>query len=301
MSGDGNNAQTSAAETSGACLSNGGAMKGFKLAAPLGIVAGLLGITILVSSSWTDDETIRVIVSVPNLSISKLPFIIALDQGLYAKHGLRAEIRVPTPDSEGRALSYGNFWGRVRTRLGIGEYGRSDITIDGGSPTIVRVSQSGPAARQIIIGATDCVLRAHIVARRGVASIEELKGGRIGMSSLGSTAGFHALRLAKRMGWDPVQDVSLLSGFEGIGALLDGTIDALVAYEFEFADAKREGLPVLLDTREWDEPLAGNSIKVAPGWLDDPRHREAARRFLRATAEGIAFVSPAPSAREGGA
>jgi ABC-type nitrate/sulfonate/bicarbonate transport system substrate-binding protein len=255
--------------------------------------AALLAVLVC-ASSCTDDDTVQLVVNVPELSISKLPFVLALDQGLYAKHGLRAEIRVPTPESEGRTVSYGNFWGRVRRRLGIGDTGRPDITIGGGTPTIVRVSETGPAARQIMIGATDCILRAHIVARKGIASIEELRGGRIGMSDLGSTAGFHALRLAKRMGWDAVHDVSLLTGYEGVSALLDGSIDALVAYEFELADAKGEGLPVLLDTREWDEALAGNSIRVTPGWLDDPTHREAARRFLRATAEAIALFHQQP-------
>ena len=253
----------------------------------------LLAITVF-ASSCTNDDSISVIVSVPNLSISKLPFIIALDQDLYTKHGLRAEIRTPTPESEGRTVAYGNFWGRVGYQFGIGEIGRPDFTVDGGSPTIVRVSQTGPAARQIMIGATDCVLRAHIVARKGIASVEELKGGRIGMSGLSSTAGFHARQLAKRMDWDPVQDVSFLTGYQGVGALLDGSLDAIIAYEFEFADAKREGLPVLLDTREWNDVLAGNSIKVAPGWLDDPTHREAARRFLRATSEAIALFHQQP-------
>jgi ABC-type nitrate/sulfonate/bicarbonate transport system substrate-binding protein len=156
------------------------------------------------------------------------------------------------------------------------------------------VSQNGPAARDIMIGATDCVVRAHVVGRKGIASVEDLKGGRLGMSNLGSTAGFHARLLARRMGWDPVQDVAFLTGYEGIGGLLDGTLDALIAYEFEFADAKAAGLPVLVDTREWDEPIAGNSIRVASGWLDDPTNREAARRFLRATAEAIALIHQQP-------
>jgi ABC-type nitrate/sulfonate/bicarbonate transport system substrate-binding protein len=251
--------------------------------------AALLAIAVLVRS-YTDQDSIPVTVNVPSLSISKLPFVIALDQGLYAKHGLRAKVWVPAP--RGRTFAY--YWSRVRIRLGMAEYDRPDISIDGGSPMMVGVSQRGPAGRQIMIGATDCVVRAHVVGRKGIGSVGELKGGRIGVSNVGSTAGFHALLLAKRMGWDPVQDVSVFPGYEGVDGLLDGSLDALIAYEFEFADAKREGLPVLLDTREWDEFIAGNSIKVAPGWLDDPAHREAARRFLRATAEAIALFHQQP-------
>lgn len=244
--------------------------------------------------SCSDRDSIPVIVNVPTMSISKLPFVIAMDQGLYSKHGLKVEIRLPTPESEGRTVAYGNFWGRVRNRLGIGESGRADISVNGGNPMMVRASQTGPSARQIMIGATDCVVRAHVIARKGIGSVEELKGRRIGVSSMGATSGFQALLLAERMGWNPVQDVSVLTGYEGIDALLDGSLDAIVGSEREFADAKREGLPALLDMRAWDEFIAGNSIMVRPGWLDDPIHREAARRFLSATAEAIALFHQQP-------
>ena len=244
--------------------------------------------------SCSERDSIPLIVNVPSMTVSKLPFVIAWDQGLYAKHGLNVEIRVPTPSSGGRTVVYGNFWGRVRDRLGFGGRGQTDISINGANPMIVRTSQNGPAARLIVIGATDCVVRAQVISRKGIASIEELKGGRIGVSSLGTTSGFQALLLAKRMGWDPVQDVSFLVGYEGIDALLDGSLDAIIASENEFADAKREGLPVLLDMRPWNEFIAGNSILVDPGWLDDPIHREAARRFLRATAEAISVLHQQP-------
>ena len=258
----------------------------FKFSALLAIVASTL--------SCSDRNSISLIVNVTATSISKLPFVIAMDQGLYAKHGLNVEMRLPTPESEGRMVAYGNFWGRVPNMLGISESSRADISIYGGNPMIVRVSQAGPAARQIIIGATDCVVRAHVIARKGISSVGELKGRRIGVSSMGATSGFQALLFAERMGWDPVQDVSILVGYEGIDALLDGSLDAIVASENEFADAKREDLPALLDMREWDESIAGNSIVVTPGWLEDSTHREAARRFLIATAEAIALFHQQP-------
>ena len=51
-----------------------------------------------------------------------------------------------------------------------------------------------------------------------------------------------------------------------------------------------EKLPVLLDTRTWgDLPVGGNSVQVEARWLDDDRHREAARRLLKALVHGIAL------------
>ena len=245
--------------------------------------------------SCSEADTIPLTVSVPGLSVSKLPFVIAMDQGLYAKYGLDVELRAPTPESGGQNVSHGNFWGRVAAKLYLSTPRENDINVNGGNPMVVRVSETGPEARQIMLGATDCVIRAHIIGRKGIRSLDELKGGRIGVSSLASTSGYHALLLAERMGWDPKQDISLLVGFDDeVAALLDGRLDALVAYESAIADAKKEGLPVLLDLCEWGGEIAGNSINVGPDWLGDPTHREAARRFFRATAEAIALYHQQP-------
>ena len=67
-----------------------------------------------------------------------------------------------------------------------------------------------------------------------------------------------------------------------------------MGYEREYATAKRDGLPILADTREWNETLAGNSALVDADWLKDPTHREAARRFVKATAEAIALFHRHP-------
>lgn len=255
---------------------------------------------ILVSmQSCSEQDSLPLIVQVPGLTISKLPFVIAMDQGLYAKHGLAVELRVPTPESDGKVVSVGNFWGRALAKIGLGEDRDVDINVAGGIPMMMHVAERGPRQRQIMLGATDCVFRAHIIGRKGLTRIEDLKGGRIGVSTIGATSGYQALVLAQRMGWDPEKDISILMGYEHIDSLLDGSLDALVAYEAEIAPAAKEGLPTLADLSSWNEPISGNSILVGRRWLEDPAHREAARRFLRATAEAIALFHQQPQiARE---
>ena len=46
----------------------------------------------------------------------------------------------------------------------------------------------------------------------------------------------------------------------------------------------------------WDgyEAIAGNSVRVARLWLEDGRNREAARRFLKASIEGIVVFHNRP-------
>ena len=244
--------------------------------------------------SCADPESIPVIVSVPSLSISKVPFVIAMDQGLYEKNGLNVELWLASPDSEQRTVVHGDLWTRIWRGLGINTPQQPDIFVDGATPMMVNVTQRARAPHQIVLAATDCVVRAHIIARRGIDSIEQLKGKRLGVSGLQSTAGFQAVLFAKQMGWDPVRDISIMAGAEEIDGLLDGTVDAIVGYEREYAAAKREGLPILLDMQKWNEFIAGNSVKVDPKWFEDGTHREAARRFLKATAEAIALFHERP-------
>ena len=54
--------------------------------------------------------------------------------------------------------------------------------------------------------------------------------------------------------------------------------------------AKQEGYPVLADTSKWNQPIAGNSVRVEPNWIKDPKNRDIAMRFLKATVEGWRFT-----------
>jgi hypothetical protein len=49
------------------------------------------------------------------------------------------------------------------------------------------------------------------------------------------------------------------------------------------------GFPVLEDTQKWNVAVAGNSVMVTKGWLATEENREKARRFLKATADGLAL------------
>lgn len=79
-----------------------------------------------------------------------------------------------------------------------------------------------------------------------------------------------------------------------VDLLREGLIDAIVGGDDEFEAAQREGFPILEDTRVWNERLAGNSVLVERGWLEDGANREAAKRFLRAVSEAIALFHQNP-------
>lgn len=251
-------------------------------------------IAIMVTSmSCSDKELIPLQVELTR-SVSKLPFVIALDQGLYEKYGLDLEVRLRKPEFEGAIEMpskniVARSWRKIRELSSDERLWDPKFVVNGANGRIAGITTAANAKFLISIAATDCVVRTHIVARKGIERLEDLKGLRIGVSGIGSNSGFVALLLAERMGWDPIQDISILTSGNNIESLRSGRVDAFVADERSYSVALQEGFPVLVATSSWGEAMAGNSVNVEPQWLEDPTNREAMRRFLQATIEGIAL------------
>ena len=248
---------------------------------------------ILTAVSCSDRDLISMQVELSR-SVSKLPFVIALDQGLYEKYGIDIEVRLEDPDFDGgismpSSNIVARIWRGIQQLTDQQELWKPDIRVSGGNSRIVDMTTKAGEPHQVFLAATDCVVRTHIVAREDIEQLEDLKGKRLGVSSLQGNTGFVALMLAEQMGWDPIQDLSILANGNNISALQEGHVDAIVANERSYPVALQMGLPVLASTSEWNAPMAGNSVIVKSAWLEVPRNRDAARRFLQATIEGIAL------------
>jgi ABC-type nitrate/sulfonate/bicarbonate transport system substrate-binding protein len=232
------------------------------------------------------EDLIPLTVELLNRSVNKLPFVIAEDRGLYKKHGLDVKLWMPDQTAEwGTGVpAYEEF-----ISVDIERPEDPDISVDGGTPMMVSILTNAQAYKRILVATTDCVVRWHIFARDGIDSLEDLKGHRLGISGPGAMTGFIARLVAQRMGWDPVHDISIMSNGTSVEALQKGWVDAYVAYEVPYAYALKAGLRPLVDMRPWNEEIAGSSVRVKEEWLQNPRNREATRRFLLATVEAISL------------
>ena len=253
----------------------------------------LLFVVVATTSSCSDRELIPVQLTLSR-SVSKLPFVIAFDQGLYEKYGLDVEIRMEPPDFDGGiVMPSQSFWARnwrlVQSVTGQNVTWNPNIFISGGNGQIVRSVESASTHMRVFLAATDCVMSEYIVGKPGMETLEDLKGKRLGVSSMQGNSGHVALLLSERMGWDPIHDISIMQSGNEIEALRTGTVDAIVASDRGYATAMQEGFPVLADLSTWNEPLAGNSVHVSPEWLKEPGNRDVAYRFLQATVEAIAL------------
>jgi len=249
---------------------------------------------ILVSCSANDDDTIFLKVFVEGRSMSKLPIVIAKDQGLFAKYGVDVEIQMAEPEFEGGKIPHAPIFTRVRRRLGLIEYPSIDIQVTGQTPTMYYQTTLANRPKRLALASTDCSIRYYVVAKPGIDKLDDIKGKRIGVNALRTTSAFAALRLIERMGWDRQYDVSVLEAGRSIENLRNDQVDVVVGGDELFEEAKREGFPILEDTRTWNESLAGNSVLVDEGWLETGNNREAARRFLQAVLEGLFIFHQQP-------
>lgn len=216
-------------------------------------------------------------------SLSKVPFLIASEQGLFEKYGLDVELWLPPEEGESEIAA---------SQVQRPEH--PDILVDGQSPLIYRMATEANFPAMVALAGGDCQARTHIIGKLGLQRLEDLKGKRLGVNRQRATTGFVARLLASRMGWDPTLDISILEFGRDAKSLKSGLVDAVVANERTFAQLQKEGYPVLANTRDWNEPMAGNSVMVERDWLKIPAHRDAALRFLKASAEGFALFHRNP-------
>ena len=240
--------------------------------------------------SAAQSDLLPITLNAGNRSLTKLPLVIAWDQGLFEKHGLDMNLLIPGPDFDG---------GReIPPKPGM-EDAAPEAWFRGGTPMLLGAARAPDEPHLIDVGSTDCAVRASIIGRMGidaeVATLEDLRGKNIGVSSMTNTLGFQARLLAQRMGWDYQTDITLIDvENDGLEELADGSVDVILVNEIAYSTAKSAGYPVLFDTGDWNEDIGGNSVAVDPVWLQDPVNREKARRLMIVIAEAISIFHQQP-------
>ncbi|MBI2817191.1 MAG: ABC transporter substrate-binding protein [Acidobacteria bacterium] len=239
----------------------------------------------------------------PTVSIYVLPYLVAHEEGIFKKNGidLRPSIQpalVRRVKSSGIMIPpdrVGASGGAIAAPMFAGDAtgGSNPLTIAGAAPGIRSASTSPrPRAKDKTVIIASHYDHTHwlLMARKGITKPEQLKGKRIGYSRVGTISHFMALVFAKKMRWDPIQDISLISDSIDVDNLRDGLVDAMFCPEIVSIKAKAEGFSQVLDMRDkpWREPMASNSLHADRAWLRN--NQETARRFLKSVLEGIALM-----------
>lgn len=240
----------------------------------------------LIAGAACAQESAPIDVSLGDVSLNKVAFLVAADNGIYKKHGLNIRQFITT-EAANRIKRSGvtvppEF-------IGSGDRdGKAPISIGGGSPLIVSMTTDARTTDRIIIATTDNSARFHIIAAKELTGVDDLKGKRLGYSVNGSVSHLMALALLKRKGWSPETDISLMAEGMAFPALKDRKVDAFIGSEIYYTMAEKNGAKDLVDLSDYKIPLAGSGVNVERKWLE--ANRDQASRFLKAMIEAYAAM-----------
>ncbi len=224
-----------------------------------------------------------VTVELGDVSLTKLPILLAADNGIFERNGLKVDIFV-TPSAAAVVKAEGVNVPPQNIRSGV----VADINIGGGSPMVVASTTVATYPHRIILATMDNVVRFHVLARQGITSVAQLKGKRIGFEAPGSLDQLGLLLLFHRMGWDPAHDVSMYSNGGSVGSILSGQVDAIAGSEIAIESAKKAGLNDIADLRQYKWAMPGSGIMALSGWAK--QNPDTCQRFVKSVIEAIALM-----------
>ncbi len=237
-----------------------------------------------VSPASAAGKLIPLDVALGDVSLNKVPFLIAADAGLYAKNGLDVHQFI-TPGAAEVAQHSGVI---VPAQYVKADGGTAPIDIGGGSPMIYRLAHDPRAAHRVLLATTESMIKDHVIASPAITKVEDLKGKRLGYSVPGAVTHVGALGFAKKMGWEPGKDITLVGNGNALNPLKEGREDALLGSAMVIALAPEMNLKDVIDLSQFKIPVAGSSIMAERGWLRE--NRDTAARFVAASLEAIALM-----------
>jgi len=138
----------------------------------------------------------------------------------------------------------------------------------------------------------------ELFAREPIRSVRDLKGRRVGIQSINSSAYFYISIMAKHVGLDPNEDIEWVTSPEGSSALdlfAAGETEAFLGFPPEPQELRGRGISRVIVSTLTDRPWSQYFCCMIYGnraWVG--AHPVATKRFLRAVFKAAAFCQAEP-------
>jgi NitT/TauT family transport system substrate-binding protein len=213
----------------------------------------------------------KIRVGVSAVSMGNIILYVTKEARVYEKYGLDAEVIT----MNGSGIS-------------------SKALISGGidiapiaTPTVINANLAG-SDMQILAHTLPGVVHALMVKPQ-IKRVEDLKGKKIAVSSLGSLTDFLVRYIAKKKGLNPDRDVTLIQtggDADRIVALSSGVVEGAALSHPAYGRARKLGFPMLWDSaKEVDYPW----IEITTRRAIIKNDREMIMNYMKAHLEGIAL------------
>jgi ABC-type nitrate/sulfonate/bicarbonate transport system substrate-binding protein len=124
---------------------------------------------------WAAENLMAIDVALGDVSINKVPFLVAADNGIYEKNGLAVHQYITPAAAAVRASGV-----EVPKEYIGAAVADAPVSVGGGDPMIARAARNPDAPLRIIVSTTETIFRSHLIAGPSVSSFTDLKGKRIG-------------------------------------------------------------------------------------------------------------------------
>lgn len=244
---------------------------------PFLFLAVLIFLALLGAAGYAQNKPLKKVrVGVPSVGVANIIIFIAKEGKLYEKHGLDAEVITVNGSGIGsKALISGGI----------------DI-IPIATPTVIAANLAG-ADMQILAHTMPGVVHAMMV-KPEIKRVEDLKGKKIGVSSLGSLTDFLVRTIARKKGLNPDRDLTFIvmgGDAERLTALRAGAVDASAMSHPGYGRARRLGFQMLWDSaKEIDYPW----MEITTRRDTIKKDRELVTQYMKAHLEGIALFKKDP-------
>jgi NitT/TauT family transport system substrate-binding protein len=221
--------------------------------------------------SWGQSQTLTAFYTAPVVSMA--PMWIAKEAGFFKKQGLDVRVVfIPSGPTGTTAILAGE----------------ADVGVIGGFAPIRAIV--GGAKGLAIIGQTKNAIVATIVGKKEIATVQDLKGKRLGIDRIGSNPDMFTQAALARFQMDPLRDLQYIqmgSIGQGIPALKAGAIDALTTNPPDDLVAQKLGFKVILDITAMKIPFAATVLISARNTL--ARKQPELTKFMHAYAEAVHY------------
>ena len=231
----------------------------------------LSAVVVAVGLTAESQELKRIKIGYPAVSYNQVHIWVAKDAGLFKKQGLDAEV-----------IFFRG--GQLATQA-----------LVAGDPPIVNIGTVVQAGLQghdvVLIASSESAYNYSVVARPGVAKIEQLKGKRLGVSGFGSASHNAALILLKKFNLEPNKDVAVVVAgptMERLAAVDAGRIDATILTPSEMPRARKQGLAEVYDMLDLGIEVQGNGFATSRSFIRS--NRKIALSALKGYVEALFYI-----------
>ena len=223
------------------------------------------------SASAAAPGKLTIIFSTQN--IDTVPQWVAQDGGYFKKNGLDVDLQYVA--------------GGTKT-IAVMVAGQAQVSVQGGNEAMSAVA--GGADLELIAGLLP-VYAFKFEAGPDIKSIADIKGKKLGVSTIGGTADVALRSFLRKHNIDPDKDVTIVATGDPTtsqAALVSGAVQGGLSVPPNSLKAEAAGLHPLADLASEHIPNAQNSVTVQRSWLK--ANRPEAQKLVDSLVEGLARI-----------